>query len=275
MYLVFPIVGFLFIAFNRTWTIPKYVIFLIVGIFGLISLAALALMFTGGYDVVIASATSTGASETTSTPYDVQSSDNNLLINAVSRSIMAEYPSTTSSQLQGDEFNCMSVYLSKSGSPPVSEPVIFGVFDGSGNTIKQFGQLNVTEIGLAFNWYEGCLPGTETWTVNASNGERIGVMYDAGDASNSIHGRRDTTNPYDGTITFIANFIAGSWSTFSTSNDMTMVLSMEGAVETSTQTTTILDSQQTIWGWIFAALAVIWGLLYLYVSLLPFMGGLG
>lgn len=53
MYLVFPVAGFLYVILVRNWTIPKYVIFLIVGIFGLISLAALALMFTGSYSVVI------------------------------------------------------------------------------------------------------------------------------------------------------------------------------------------------------------------------------
>lgn len=51
--LVFPVASFAFILTVREWTIPKYVTFLMVGLFGIISLAAISLMFFGNYDVVI------------------------------------------------------------------------------------------------------------------------------------------------------------------------------------------------------------------------------
>lgn len=288
LFLVFPIAAFAYVLMVRAWSIPKYIIFLIVGLFGLISLGALTLIFLGETDVVYASGTSilvnsttTGAVTNTDAFYDVQSSNADLTINAVSRSIMAEFPSTSSSTLDGEEFNCMSVYINKVGSPPVSSYVYLGVFDGSSNLIKEFGRFNVTEIGTAYNWYQGCLAGSETWTISATNGDRIGVMYDAGNSTNSIQNRRDSTNPYDGTITFIQNSISGTWSTFSTANDMTMILELANG---SDQTTTnvyeqnnvpIIDSYHQTWTWVFFALTAIWGLMYLYLMLLPFMGGLG
>lgn len=159
--------------------------------------------------------------------YDVKSSSADLTVNAVSRSILAEFPVDSSSALHGDTFNCMSVYLNKVGSPPVGTYVRVGVFDGSGNLIKSFGALNVTQIGTSYSWYNYCLASGDSWTISALNNDRVGFSYAAGDGSNTIQTRRDAGNPFDGTSTTLQNYVGGAWATFSTANDFVMVLSYQ------------------------------------------------
>lgn len=72
LFLVFPVASFAFMLMVREWTIPKYITFLIVGLFGIISLAAITLMFFGNYEVVIAEA----VAETTTNDLQYNSTGN-------------------------------------------------------------------------------------------------------------------------------------------------------------------------------------------------------
>lgn len=60
-FIVFPVATFLFVLTVKQWNIGKYILFSILGIFGFILLAGLALMMFAGYDVVQSSVQSSYA----------------------------------------------------------------------------------------------------------------------------------------------------------------------------------------------------------------------
>jgi hypothetical protein len=53
LFLVFPVATFIALAKIKQWTIGKYILFSILGLFGFIMLAGLALIMFAGYDVTI------------------------------------------------------------------------------------------------------------------------------------------------------------------------------------------------------------------------------
>lgn len=194
----------------------------------IISGAMMLVLFTSYDGFVVGDATAFVPGMDSFSPYNVDSSSSGILLNSVSRSIVAEYPVDSGSPLDGATFNCMSVQLGKIGSPTLAEPVVFGVFDGNGDAVRVFGSMNVTQISTSYTWYEHCVPRSNPFTIDTALGDRIGVKYEGGDASNTLDVRRDLGNPFGGTTTYVQQYSSG-WSTFSTTNDLTMVLSLEGS----------------------------------------------
>lgn len=166
--------------------------------------------------------------------YEVTSPAVSVTANAITP-IRAEFPTTSSSQLIEDTFDCMKVPLAKSGAPVAGTMVRAGVWGTTGNLIKQFGSsLDVQNMAVGLTTYQFCLPEGETYKIGTfPNVERIGIEYNAGDAVNFITGRTDNSNPYDGTITVAQVFTTstGLWSTPSTTNDLNMKLWLRGNVE--------------------------------------------
>lgn len=165
--------------------------------------------------------------------YDVTSNTGQLLINAVTGSSIAERPTTSSSVLIGDEIDCITVYIGKSGTPPEST-VTFGVFNVNNVVISSFGTQTVASMTSSANTpYTHCLPIGTTHVIGTS--EHIGINYNAGDATNTLTMRVDANNPFDGTITDRAQYLAG-W-TGSSGQDVMMQMYLRGSENTTVSAT--------------------------------------
>ena len=161
-------------------------------------------------------------------PYNVETNTVTPFVNAIQRSIVAEYPSASNSELIGDTIDCIDIPLAKTGSPPSNTPIIVGIFDSGGNIVKQFGDnLNTTALtsAPAFFKFSFCLDNGDSYTIGSipAFSERIGVMYNSGNSTNTVVTRSDGNNPFDGTITYRQSFLSGSWSS-TTAEDLTMTL---------------------------------------------------
>lgn len=144
--------------------------------------------------------------------------------------IRAEHITSSSSQLYGDTVNCLELYVSKTGSPSISTPVILGVFSGTvangiAETKYEFGRVNVTNITTNAMLVKECnISSDYTFVV----GDRVGIMYRAGDASNFISDQEDTTDPFDSTVTRGQSFndATNVWANIA-SNDLHFILTLE------------------------------------------------
>lgn len=141
--------------------------------------------------------------------------------------IIAEDVDASNGALIGDTINCMEIMIRKTGSPNISHPVLFGVYDSSGILKKQFGSMNVTNITTSSTFYKHCISDTYTITIN----DRIGVKHRGSSAGNQIIVNLDALNPFDGTITTHDEFNEATitWTSF-TANDLTMKLYLEQEV---------------------------------------------
>lgn len=160
--------------------------------------------------------------------YNIQSSTGQVLINSVTAHSRGERLSTTSSSLEGDTFDCITVYLGRSGSPPNTTLIRVGVMDTSTVMVKQFGSMNVTALlTSSVQPYTFCLPIGDTYTF--SDTETFGIQYNDGDGSNTLTSRVDGNNPFDGSNTEHVHATASSWIS-NTGEDIMMILSLRGNV---------------------------------------------
>lgn len=132
-----------------------------------------------------------------------------------------EFASTGASLLVGDTITCMDMYLGKTLSP--TGIASMGVFYSNATMKYLFGTQDVALLTSASDWHTYCLTGSDTYTF--INGDRIGLKYSGGDASNTVTINVNANNPFDGVITYrqVYNNGTGTW-TSSTSNDITMRL---------------------------------------------------
>lgn len=106
--------------------------------------------------------------------------------------------SASNSELVGDTINCIDVYMSRTLNPTGTAEI--GTFDANNNVIVTFGTQNVALLSGALQWFTYCLPDGQTYTIQ--NGDRIGMKYASGTASDLVNIRGDANNPFDGTVTF-------------------------------------------------------------------------
>lgn len=144
--------------------------------------------------------------------------------------IRGEHVTSSSSMLYGDTVNCLETYLSKTGSPSIASPVIFGVFgstvtNGIAETKYEFGRMNITNINTESKSLKVCNDSSE-YTIDIN--DRIGVMYRSGDASNFISDQESTVDVYDSTVTRAQSFndATNVWANIA-SNDLYFILSLE------------------------------------------------
>lgn len=166
-------------------------------------------------------------------PYSVITNTGNANIFSPNSPIRGEYPTSSSSMLIGDRFDCITIPLAKTGSPPINIPVKVGVFDATGTLVTQFGNdLNMTNVTTGFFFYEFCLPDGQYYTVGSLPAlvERIGVEYRGGNSTNTLTSRIDANNPYDSTITVLSTFNSGTglW-TQTSASDFDMILTLRGS----------------------------------------------
>lgn len=143
-------------------------------------------------------------------PYDVQSSTGQVLINSVTAHSRGERLSNTSSELLDKTIDCITLYLGRSGSPPVGTLIQIGVMDTNTNFIKIFGTMNITQlVSSSVTPYQFCLPVGQTYTFIDT--ETWGLKYNAGDGSNTLTTRIDANNPFDGNNTEHVHSTGSSW----------------------------------------------------------------
>ena len=124
------------------------------------------------------------------------------------------------SQLVGDKIDSITLRLQRIGSPPGTFQV--GVFNADLTPKKSFEVRSTSTISTSYQDYEFHLPNNELYTIQA--GDRIGIKYNGGDASNAIGVMtdRDFANPFDGSSSYRARY-ESSW-IVSTGEDMYMIL---------------------------------------------------
>lgn len=141
--------------------------------------------------------------------------------------IRGEHVTASNSQLFGHTVNCMEIAIGKTGSPSITTPVVLGVFNGDVSssiavTKYEFGRLNVTILNVDKEFFELCNNDSDYTIVT---GDRIGVMYRGGDATNFVTINGNTQNPFDGTISVEADFndATNVWTNIN-SNDLTQII---------------------------------------------------
>lgn len=150
--------------------------------------------------------------------------------------IRAEHITSSSSVLFGDTVNCLEIYLAKTNNPPISTPLIVGVFsttvtNGIAETKYEFGRMNVTLLTTDATLYKFCNTLSDyTFTI----GDRFGVMYRSGDATNLVAIQEDTIDIFDSTITRSVNFndATNVWAN-TANNDLYFTLTLEHDTDTS------------------------------------------
>lgn len=154
--------------------------------------------------------------------YNVESRNSGTSLSGAGAFALSEFVSSSSSQLLGDTINCIDLYMNKVNAPTGTVEV--GTLDSSANIITSFGTMNVVNVALSSTWYTFCLSGDNTYTIQ--NGDRLGVRFTGGDATNTLNVNIDNNNPFDGTITFRQGYSV-SWVS-STTSDHTMRLYLSG-----------------------------------------------
>lgn len=169
----------------------------------------------------------TEGSSDTLTHYNVQSSTGQVLINSVSSHSRGERLSNTASALTDDTFDCITVYLGRSGSPPATSLIQVGVMDTSTQFIRVFGSMNTTAlVSSAVTPYAFCLPLGDSYTFTDT--ETVGIKWNSGDATNTLTSRVDANNPFDGNNSEHVNSTGASWSA-NAGQDIMMVLTLRGS----------------------------------------------
>jgi hypothetical protein len=131
-----------------------------------------------------------------------------------------EFVSATS-QLVGDKIDSITLRLKKTGAPTGFAEI--GVFNTDLTVKKQFGgSLDVSILTAGYVDYTFVLSGGELYTIEA--GDRIGIKFTGGDASNVVAVMTDnnSADPFDSTNSYRQHFIA-SWASF-TEQDLYMIL---------------------------------------------------
>lgn len=144
-------------------------------------------------------------------PYNVQSTTGQVLVNAVSGHSRGERVSNSASALVGEQIDCITVFLGRSGSPPVGTLITVGVMDSSGTMVTQFGSMNVTGLlTTSVQPYDFCLPVGQAYEYGTGI-QVAGVKYNAGDASNTLTMRIDGNDPFNSSNTEHVHMTASSW----------------------------------------------------------------
>lgn len=154
---------------------------------------------------------------TTTYPYDVETFSSAGAMNNVNKGY-GEFVSSTSSALYNKTIDCMDILLKKTGSPVGTATI--GIYNSTDGLTKQFGTQSASSLGLSFAWKTYCLTGTDSYTIKS--GDRIGIAYNNGTATDTIQLQIDTNNPFDGVITYTQVYTT-SWAS-NTPWDMTMRL---------------------------------------------------
>lgn len=159
--------------------------------------------------------------------------------------IQTEFVSSSSSMLLGDNINCATWHIKKSGTPDSNTLVRYGVWDNSATPQLKytFGTLNVTNISTTVSPIKLCNVST---VYVIQNNDRIGVSWNDGNATNRITVDVDTTNPFDSTITYNTRFNGVSWIA-NTGTDMQGVLSLESDTDVITHTINFNDGATKIY----------------------------
>jgi hypothetical protein len=136
------------------------------------------------------------------------------------RSIQAEYVSPTST-LVAKSIDSITVNLKKTGLP--SGLVQVGVFNTDQSVKKLFGTVDVSTIPTsAFTQYSFSLPMPQAYSIQS--GDRIGVQFNGGNASNYLTVMTDQTNAFDG-INSYHTWYASGW-LGNTIHDLWMILKL-------------------------------------------------
>lgn len=209
-----PIIGYLF-----RFSIPISIFFLLAGTF----MIAIFLATDG----IILDSFAFLDGDSTITYYDVMSRSFEQSIFTNTQDIQAEELSTSSSLLFGDTINCLELNLRKTGSPPLSTLIRYGVYDSTGAEKYLIGTMNVTILTTSSTPYKLC-NFTDNYTL--ITGDRIGARYSAGNSTNAIVMQFDANNPFDSTITRQSRFsvLTGLWTSF-TANDFMGTISLESS----------------------------------------------
>jgi subtilisin family serine protease len=127
---------------------------------------------------------------------------------------------TPSSALVGKPIDQITLRLRAAGSPIGIAQI--GVFDSSVGLNKLFGTIDATTLTKTYRDYTFSLSGGDLYTLQS--GDRIGIKFTGGDASNSvaIMTDQDPAGPFDGTNTY-HTYYTTSWHTFTT-KDLYMIL---------------------------------------------------
>ena len=127
---------------------------------------------------------------------------------------------TPSSQLIGKSIDQITLKLRKTGVPTGIAEI--GIFNTDLTVKKLFGTQNASAITSTYTDYVFSLTGSELYTIQS--GDRIGIKYAGGDASNfvAVMLDRDAADPFDGTNTY-RQVYTSSWLS-STSDDLYMIL---------------------------------------------------
>lgn len=199
------LVGLAGIGFMITGLMTRKGLFFLIGSLMLLILP----IFFEGYSVDTWVAGGEGTENVS--PYDVQSSTGQVLVNAVSGHSRGERVSNSASALVGEQIDCITVFLGRSGAPPNTTLIRVGVMDSAGVMVQEFGSMNVTGlITAAVQPYDFCLPIGQAYEYDTGV-QVAGVKYNAGDASNTVTMRIDGNDPFDSSNTEHVHMTASSW----------------------------------------------------------------
>ncbi|AIF82392.1 putative xylanase/chitin deacetylase [Candidatus Nitrososphaera evergladensis SR1] len=146
-----------------------------------------------------------------------------LATNAAAMPSHVEFASSTS-QLVGKSIDQITLKMRKTGSPTGTVQV--GVFNSDLSVKKLFGTRDAaTGITSTYTDYVFSLTNNELYTIQP--GDRIGIKYAGGDASNfvAVMLDKDAADPFDGANTYRQQFSTStnSWTSL-TPDDMYMIL---------------------------------------------------
>jgi subtilisin family serine protease len=155
------------------------------------------------------------------------------------RQINSEYVDL-GSRLVGDKIDSITLRLQKLGAPAGSAQV--GVFNSDLSVKKLFGTVDVAALSASARDYTFRLSDNELYAIQL--GDRIGIKYAGGDASNaiSVMNDRDFADPFDGSRSYRARY-ESSW-IVSYGEDMYMILRQTHA-EAQSQYPQVHMSDQT------------------------------
>ena len=135
------------------------------------------------------------------------------------RQIHAEFVSPTS-VLVGKSIDTITVQLKKVGAPTGTVQV--GVFNTDLSVKQLIGTIDPSTVNTSYKVYTFSLTAPQTYLIQS--GDRIGVKYAGGDASNYIATMQDLTNAFDGTNSY-QTYYTTAWTNLTTA-DLYMILSV-------------------------------------------------
>lgn len=192
-----------------------------------ILIGGVLLMFCGVFTdgIVVENHFVEGSPEVITNQYDVTSRSFESAVYAGTNEIQAIGLSSSSSQLVGDSVNCAEFHIRKTGSHSAGNLLRVAVYDVSGSELYLFGTKDIATVTSSATPYEFCNTSSVRLLVS---GDRVGVKYAFGDASNAVVLQNDAANPFDSTITRHETFNSGTvaWASF-TGNDIQATLSLQ------------------------------------------------